>query len=294
MQASLPPTEKRVYGPKLFIGRIGPTTTPTSLRRHFEQFCTVQVVKIEFSRKSKFPKGFGYVIVESEDDVAKVLACSHVLDGKTVNVMRYEYEVTSTWYENKEKSIKIKVKNITPDVSIESIYRFFENYGQILVAGIVEESLGYGRETILCALVEIMNNRVDIKIGENIVKHSIADYQSLNYRGISRLFAKIVAVHSKSYNTSENIITPISSSNPEAMSYSFGKLDFNDSSEGKHSKYVFNIQGGGKEPESHINYRFNISLLARRPAQFDSRTQVLERDPIDNRHTSTGSWHWLC
>lgn len=247
---------KKIYGPKLFVGRIGPKTTPASMRQYFEQICSVQVVKIEFSRKSKNRKGFGYIIVESEKDVTKVLETNHVLDGKAVYVQRYGIEATSTWYGNKENSIKIRVSNVPKGITEDIISRLFEGYGIVMVANILEPKPVFNNQSSRYALIEMLNTGESFTVGNRSIRCRPHEIQCIEYVDISMYVKRLIAlasISSESNDTEnhqenfdkhkERVLKPI--------------LEFGVSRQDKHSKYEY-LRKTELQVQDKNNYRFNI------------------------------------
>lgn len=282
--------DKKTYGPKLFVGRIGPTTTPTSMRRHFECLCAVQVVKIEFSKKSKNRKGFGYVIIENPDDLTRVLEHHHVLDGKPVDVYRYGLEATTKWYNDKEKSIKVKVVNIPADVSEQIFTQFFEDYSKVLVVNILEEQLAYNTLPVRYALVEMLNTGVRLKVGKCTIRSKTQEIQYLNYIDIERIVSRnSVSQGQHIYN--QKTITPFSSSSIHKNLFFASKLEFGKYEDDKHSKYEF-LAATRHTALKTENYRFNISILTRTPTMVNSSRPTVTPYPRNRiEHTA---WHRLC
>ena len=255
---------KKIDGPKLFVGMIGPASTPASMRRHFEQICAVQVVKIYFSRKSRNHKGFGYVVVDCDADAQRVIGRSHVIDGKPVQVMRYGLEATSLWYEQKEKSIKVKVMNVPLDASELVISNFFERYGRVLVVNIFNEIIQTNFNTNRYAIVEILNTRERIKIKNMHIHSNPTTIHHIHYQEIT-MKVKSEPLNQQRTVKWQNEVSLLTSSIHYREQTIQPKLVFGDSNEDKHSKYDY-IRNSRKSADSHTNYRFNIVFEARRPA----------------------------
>lgn len=74
-------------GIKLFVGGFAPETTQDDLERYFEQFSLVLHIRIEFGKKLKLPKCYGYVTVPDMHAVNRILTYGeHVLEGKKIDV----------------------------------------------------------------------------------------------------------------------------------------------------------------------------------------------------------------
>ena len=261
-------TTKKYNGPKLFVGRLSPSTSPQSLRSHFEAICAVQVVKVEFSRKSKNKKGFGYVIIDRPEDVQLVLSKSHVIDGKLVDVMPYCLEATTKWYKNKAESLKIKLRNLPQETTEESISLFFERFARVLVVNILEEKLIHPQVVEKVAYVELLNSGRTLKIGRHRFSCDPAITQSVNYFSIE----KEMNGSRKPYSA-PLIESPKAECITDYYKACKSLLDFQKANHiDVHSKYEF-IRARQNGIDNSTNYRFNI----RKPNRISLAGQPLAR-----------------
>jgi len=73
---------------KLFVGGLSLKTTQEEFKTHWEQFGTVVNAVIMMDSQSRRSRGFGFVTFDSESVVESVLARTHVLNGKPVELKR--------------------------------------------------------------------------------------------------------------------------------------------------------------------------------------------------------------
>jgi RNA-binding protein Musashi len=58
---------------KIFIGGLSWTTTQEKLRKYFEQYGPVKDCVLMVEKETGRSRGFGFVVMESLDDVQKIL-----------------------------------------------------------------------------------------------------------------------------------------------------------------------------------------------------------------------------
>lgn len=244
---------KKYNGPKLFIGRLSPATTPQSLRSYFEELCSVQVVKVEYSRKSKNKKGFGYVIIDKQEDLPRLLSMKHFIDGKEVEVTPYSIEATATWYTNKAQSIKVRIGNVPDGVSEQQVSIYFERFSKVLVVNILQEVNNLTRLIENTAYLELLNTFKPIVIGKKVFSCDPELTQSVNFFSLERSSSGL----SKPYSSPQI-------QNPE-LAGEFGSVKITKSllnfelanHRDQHSKYEF-IRAPQSVKEAGSNYRFNL------------------------------------
>jgi len=73
---------------KIFVGGLSIKTTQDEFKAHFAQFGTVVNAVIMMDSQSRRSRGFGFVTYDSESVVDTVLARTHVLNGKPVELKR--------------------------------------------------------------------------------------------------------------------------------------------------------------------------------------------------------------
>lgn len=260
---------KTKYGPKLFIGGLNPVTTPQSLRNYFEKICAVQIVKVEYSRKSKKRKGFGYLIIHNPEDIPLLLNQSHYIDNKLVDVMEYGIEATTKWYTNKSNSIKIKLRNVRSDVTEENLTMFFERFLRVLTLNIFQETSRYSNRIENTAYVELLNANKPFKIGSKNISCDPLLIQSIKFSSIERLIRSLAKLYSASYIEQQTTQCLTDTTKKLESLLNFERANQLD----KHSKYEF-IKTQVQKDINIENYRFNI----RTP-----QTNLHNSQPLDRR-----------
>jgi len=115
---------------KIFIGGLTYDTTDEKLREHFEQYgkiteCTVMKDNNGCSR------GFGFITYENPEVLDKVLEINHILDGKTIDPKR------AIPRDRQDKTEKIFVGGIHPDVTEAEFKEAFDSYGKVIDATLI-------------------------------------------------------------------------------------------------------------------------------------------------------------
>jgi len=73
---------------KIFVGGLSIKTTQEEFKQHFAQFGNIVNAVIMMDSQSRRSRGFGFVTYDSESVVDNVLARTHVLNGKSVELKR--------------------------------------------------------------------------------------------------------------------------------------------------------------------------------------------------------------
>ena len=252
MQQNVP--TKKYNGPKLFVGCLSPTTTHQTLREYFEALCPIQVVKVEFSRKSKNKKGFGYIILDRQEDVNMILQMEHVIDHKRVLVVPYDLNATTNWYNHKAKSIKVLLRNVPDHVSELEISLMFEPYLRVLVVNLLKENSPYGCiENV--AHLELLNPFTPVFIGDAVLSCDSSLTQTLDFPN-SQCFNRSPrdTFSSSQLSRGSEKISPL-------QKVARSLLDFDGAcQEDKHCKYEFIRTQGSLLESPAMNYRFNLKI----------------------------------
>ncbi|KAF9917913.1 hypothetical protein BX616_010859, partial [Lobosporangium transversale] len=113
---------------KMFIGGLNWETTDESLKTYFSRYGELtdcMVMKDPISNKSR---GFGFLTFLDPKHVDDVLKEDHYLDGKMIDPKR------AIPREEQEKTEKIFVGGIAPDVTEEEFANYFSQFGHVLDA----------------------------------------------------------------------------------------------------------------------------------------------------------------
>jgi len=87
---AIPKRDMEKLSKKLFVGGIPISLTQADFRKFFETFGTVAEAQVMTERESGRSRGFGFVTFHEDEAVEKVLAKTHSIQGKPVEVKRAE------------------------------------------------------------------------------------------------------------------------------------------------------------------------------------------------------------
>jgi len=121
-QLNKPPLPVNIDSAKIFVGGLSWQSTEVSLRKHFEQYGNVVSVEVMRDRNTGDPRGFAFVVFDSDDTVDIVMKHQHEIDNKVVDVKRAQargfappsiHPMKKQMIENslKDASTKIEDKN---------------------------------------------------------------------------------------------------------------------------------------------------------------------------------------
>ncbi|CAG8507578.1 4249_t:CDS:2 [Ambispora gerdemannii] len=113
---------------KMFIGGLNWETTDDSLKSHFSQFGEVTDVIVMRDPNTGRSRGFGFLTFVDPSVVNTVLVKEHQLDGKIIDPKR------AIPREEQEKTEKIFVGGIAPEVTEEEFKEFFTQFGNVIDA----------------------------------------------------------------------------------------------------------------------------------------------------------------
>ncbi|KAL3238380.1 Hrp1p [Nakaseomyces bracarensis] len=113
---------------KMFIGGLNWETTEDGLRDYFSKYGAVEELKIMKDPATGRSRGFGFLTFESARSVDEVVKTQHILDGKVIDPKR------AIPREEQDKTGKIFVGGIGPDVRPKEFEEFFAQWGTIIDA----------------------------------------------------------------------------------------------------------------------------------------------------------------
>lgn len=128
---------------KLFIGGLTWETDEESLGNYFGQFGEVTELHIMRDTATGRSRGFAFLTFADPASVDKVLQKKHILDGKLIDPKR------AIPKEEQEKTGKIFVGGIAPDVTHQEFTDYFKQFGSIIDSQLMIDkdtgkSRGYG------------------------------------------------------------------------------------------------------------------------------------------------------
>lgn len=128
---------------KMFIGGLTWETDEESLGNYFGQFGVVTELHIMRDTATGRSRGFAFLTFKDSKSVDEVLKQKHVLDGKLIDPKR------AIPREEQDKTGKIFVGGIAPDVTHEEFTDYFKQFGDIIDSQLMIDkdtgkSRGYG------------------------------------------------------------------------------------------------------------------------------------------------------
>lgn len=160
---------------KMFIGGLNWETTEDNLRDYFSKYGAVTDLKIMRDNATGRSRGFGFLTFAESSSVDEVVKTQHILDGKVIDPKR------AIPREEQDKTGKIFVGGIGPDVRPKEFEEFFSQYGTIIDAQLMLDkdtgrSRGFGFITYdtpdavdrVCQnkFIEFKGKRIEIKRAE--------------------------------------------------------------------------------------------------------------------------------
>ncbi|CAH8862771.1 unnamed protein product [Trichobilharzia szidati] len=109
---------------KLFVGGLSWETSESDLKEYFSRWGKVTQCIIKLDRFTGNSRGFGFVTLESEDCVTKVLSVpEHWLKNKKIDPKKAK--------PSREPLKKVFVGGIDPEVTEDQIREYFSNFGKV-------------------------------------------------------------------------------------------------------------------------------------------------------------------
>ncbi|KAI1701653.1 RNA recognition motif domain-containing protein [Ditylenchus destructor] len=113
----------------MFVGNLSPQTTVESLREYFSKYGQLTQSEVSIDRKTGLSRGFGYVIFGSKQELERARAeYPHVIDNVKVS------------FHSKRQSLV--VDSLSPNITEDSLQKFFSQYGQVQDCRINKNSIG--------------------------------------------------------------------------------------------------------------------------------------------------------
>ncbi|RIB24204.1 hypothetical protein C2G38_1916500, partial [Gigaspora rosea] len=112
----------------MFIGGLNWETTDESLKAYFSQFGEVTDCIVMRDPNTSRSRGFGFLTFVDPSVVNTVLVKEHQLDGKIIDPKR------AIPREEQEKTEKIFVGGIAPEVTEEEFKDYFSQFGHVIDA----------------------------------------------------------------------------------------------------------------------------------------------------------------
>ncbi|CAA2971953.1 heterogeneous nuclear ribonucleo 1-like [Olea europaea subsp. europaea] len=132
---------------KIFIGGLAKDTTLDTFVKYFGKYGAITDSVIMKDRQTGRPRGFGFITYADPSVVDTVIAETHVINGKQVEIKR---TIPKGAAESKDfKTKKIFVGGIPTSVTEDEFKNFFSNYGKVVEHEIIRDhvtqrSRGFG------------------------------------------------------------------------------------------------------------------------------------------------------
>ncbi|KAI1710955.1 RNA recognition motif domain-containing protein [Ditylenchus destructor] len=113
----------------MFVGNLSPKTTDESLREHFSKYGQLTQFKVNIDRETGLSRGFGYVTFITKEDLERARsAYPHTID-----------DVKVTFHSQDQNFV---VDSLSPNITEDSLQKFFSQYGQVQDCEIITNSAG--------------------------------------------------------------------------------------------------------------------------------------------------------
>ncbi|KAI8641178.1 hypothetical protein BD408DRAFT_418525 [Parasitella parasitica] len=128
------PTASNSDEGKMFIGGLNWETTDENLRQYFSQFGEVLDCVVMRDPTTHRSRGFGFLTMKDNSAIDKIVSQDHHnLDGKRIDPKR------AIPRDEQDKTEKIFVGGISPEVNEEEFREFFTQFGKVLDATLMME-----------------------------------------------------------------------------------------------------------------------------------------------------------
>ncbi|KAI9245206.1 hypothetical protein EDC94DRAFT_530342 [Helicostylum pulchrum] len=118
----------------MFIGGLNWETTDESLRQYFSKFGPVLDCTVMRDPTTQRSRGFGFLTMKENSDIDKIVSqADHQLDGKRIDPKR------AIPRDEQDKTEKIFVGGISPEVNEEEFREFFTQFGTVIDATLMME-----------------------------------------------------------------------------------------------------------------------------------------------------------
>ena len=112
---------------KLFVGGIG-SLSSKALVSYFKKFGAVEKSSVILDRNNGKSRGFGFITMQSSEDIPAILEHSHTLNGKVLECkLAYPKQNKNL----NKRGRKIFVGGLMPSVTLGVFNEFFEQFGVI-------------------------------------------------------------------------------------------------------------------------------------------------------------------
>lgn len=166
----------------VFVGGIPLQTTKEDLEAHFKLYGQVARITIGSNKRSKLPRGYAYVTMESEAAVSRILANFHSINGKVVDCEIAVRKSQKKLWKDEQRSRRVFLNNIPTTMTIDDLNKAFSVFGKVRTSNKIIGKSGVERQ----GYVEFSNaESVKRTLNEYSVSH-IADLQIICFPYLAR------------------------------------------------------------------------------------------------------------
>ena len=122
---------------KVFVGCLISTITEDQLKDCFMQYHGIESIKIVRSAKDNACKGYAFINVRGQDNLAKILGNDIYFQGRKLDISQAHSADSKAESLQKQTECKIHVKNLHKSVDDEQLMLFFANFGPIVKAYVI-------------------------------------------------------------------------------------------------------------------------------------------------------------
>jgi RNA recognition motif-containing protein len=121
------------------VGGIPAVMTEEDIERHFAGICRVSKVRIMREKKTQESKGFAFVTLADAASIPQVLAQTHVIEGRKVDVQLASRKSEKKDWKDEQKKKRVFVSNLPGQISNDELAKFFAKYGSVRNAYIIKD-----------------------------------------------------------------------------------------------------------------------------------------------------------
>ena len=128
---------------RLFIGGISFDTTERDLREHFEQYGQITSYTIVYNKKTGISKGYGFLKVESEGVIQKILTVGkHCIKGRMVDVnLALDKDTVVPSHLLTKGFRRLFVGGLSHKISTNHLLDYFSLFGKVLNAFVITDPI---------------------------------------------------------------------------------------------------------------------------------------------------------
>jgi RNA recognition motif-containing protein len=166
--------KKKTESLRLFIGGFPSELTEQDLISHFTQFGTITKIKIQRDRKKGYSKGYGFITCDSTNTKAKILATTHTIAGRQIDINVPISKEKSKRLKEELYNRKLYIPNLVPRLTENDLINYFLKFGKIKKVYLVQDKLN--DESKLIGYVEFFDHETRENVFEEARIHKIGPF----------------------------------------------------------------------------------------------------------------------